>query len=89
MCAYFQECVLGFHRGSVYSFAHPHNGKSEFKAKMANNVSVKCVGVCRNVKIVVCGIKVGVDLYVLPTKGEGYPIILGRPWFIAMNPRLD
>ena len=36
--------------------------KEEFKAKMANNVSVKCVGVCRNVKIVVCGIKVGVDL---------------------------
>ena len=31
------------------------HGKTEFKAKMANNVSVKCVGVCRNVKIVVCG----------------------------------
>ena len=54
---------------------------------MANNVSVKCVGVCRNVKIVVCGIKVGVDLYVLQAKGEGYPIILGRPWLIAMNAR--
>lgn len=25
-------------------------GKSEFKAKMANNVAVKCVGVCRNAK---------------------------------------
>ena len=61
------------------------HGKTEFKAKMANNVSVKCVGVCRNVKIVVCGIKVGVDLYVFPAKGEGYPIILGRPWLIAMN----
>ena len=56
---------------------------------MANNVSVKCVGVCRNVKIGVCGIKVGVDLYVLPAKGEGYPIILGRPWLIAMNARQD
>ena len=63
--------------------------KTEFKAKMANNVSVKCVGVCRNVKIVVYGIKVGVDLYVLPAKGEGYPIILGRPWLIAMNDRQD
>ena len=61
------------------------HGKTEFKAKMANNVSVKCVGVCRNVKIVVYGIKVGVDLYVLLAKGEGYPIILGRPWLIAMN----
>ena len=65
------------------------HGKTEFKAKMANNVSVKCVGVCRNVKSVVCGIKVGVDLYVLPAKGEGYPIILGRPWLIAMNARQD
>ena len=64
------------------------HGKTEFKAKMANNVSVKCVEVCRNVKIVVFGIKVGVDLYVLPAKGEGYPIILGRPWLIAMNARL-
>ena len=54
---------------------------------MANNVLMKCVEVCRNVKIVVCGIKVGVDLYVLPAKGEGYPIILGRPWLIAMNAR--
>ena len=53
------------------------------------NVSVKCVGVCRNVKIIVCGIKVGVDMYVLPAKGEGYPIILGRPWLIAMNARQD
>ena len=63
------------------------HGKTEFKAKMTNNVSMKCVGVCRNVKIVVCGIKVGVDFYVLLAKGEGYPIILGRPWLIAMNAR--
>ena len=60
-------------------------GKSDFRAKMADNKSVKCVGVCRNVKIIVCGIKVSVDLYVLPAKGEGYPIILGRPWLISMN----
>ena len=65
------------------------HGKSQFKAKMANNVSVKCVGVCKNVKITVCGVKVAVDLYVIPAKGEGYPIILGRPWLIAMNARQD
>ena len=65
-------------------------GKSEFKAKMADNVSVKCVGVCsRRVKITVCAIKVAVDMYMLPAKGEGYPIILGRPWLIAMNARQD
>ena len=26
-----------------------------------------------------------VDLYVMATKGEGYPIILGRPWLIAVK----
>ena len=61
----------------------------KFKSKMANNVSVTCVGVCRRVKITVCAIKVIVDMYVIPAKGEGYPIILGRPWLIAMNARQD
>lgn len=64
-------------------------GKSKFKAKMTNNVSVRCVKVCRKVKITVCSTKVAVDMYVIPTKGEGYPIILGRPWLIAMNARQD
>ena len=56
---------------------------------MANNVSVKCVGVCKGVKITVLGLKVATDLYVIPARGEGYPIILGRPWLIAMNARQD
>ena len=55
---------------------------------MANNVSVKCVGVCRGVKITVCG-KVAADMYVIPAQGEGYPIIPSRPWLIAMNARQD
>ncbi|MCO5549332.1 hypothetical protein L7F22_002801 [Adiantum nelumboides] len=50
----------------------------------ADNVFVKYVGV-----VTVCGIQVGVDMYVLPARGEGYPIILGRPWLIAMNARQD
>ena len=41
-------------------------GKSEFKAKVANNILVKCVGVCRGVKITFCGIKVAADMYVIP-----------------------
>ena len=36
-----------------------------------------------------CAIKVAIDMYVIPAKGEGYPIILGRPWLIAMNARQD
>ena len=62
-------------------------GKFEYKAKLANNVSVKCVGVCRGVKVTVCGIKVVANMYVIPAQGEGYPVILGRPWLIAMNAR--
>ena len=65
------------------------SGSSDFKAKMANNVSVKCLGVINNVKISVCGVQVAVDMYVMPTKGEGDPLILGRPWLIAMNARQD
>ena len=64
-------------------------GKFEVKAKMANNVSVKCVGVCKGVKITVCGLKVATDMYVIPAKREGYPVILGRPWLIAINAMQD
>ena len=82
-----QVCVIS--EKMMHKLGLEVHDKSEFRAKMANNVSVKCVGVCKNVKVTVCGIKVGVDLYVLPAKGEGYPIILGRPWLIAMNARQD
>ena len=62
-------------------------GKYEFKAKMANNVSVKCDGVCKGIRVTVCGIRVEIDMYVIPAKGEGYPVILGRPWLTAMSAR--
>ena len=47
-------------------------GKSEFKAKMAKNVSVKCVGVYKGIRVTMCGIRVAIDMYVIPAKGEGY-----------------
>ncbi|MCO5593933.1 hypothetical protein L7F22_047952 [Adiantum nelumboides] len=68
--------------GKLFEFASPK--PLEFKAKVANNVSIKCVGV-----VTVCGIQVDVNMYGLLAKGEGYPIILGRPWLIAMNARQD
>ncbi|MCO5563279.1 hypothetical protein L7F22_016917 [Adiantum nelumboides] len=40
-------------------------------------------------KVKVCEIEVEVDVYVMPTKGEVYPIILGRPWLMAMQARQD
>ena len=64
-------------------------GKSKFKAKMANNVSIKCVGVCKGARVTMCGVKVATDMYVIPTQGEGYLVILGWPWLIAMNARQD
>ena len=82
-----QVCVMS--EKTMHHLGLEVHGKSEFKAKMANNVSVKCVGVCRGNKFIVCGIKVAVDMYVIPAKGEGYPIILGRPWLIAMNATQD
>lgn len=43
------------------------------------------MGIIKNLRIKVCDIEVEVDMYVIQRKGEVYPIILGRPWIIAMN----
>ena len=56
---------------------------------MASNVSLKCVEVCKGIRVIVCGVKVATNMYVIPTRGKGYPVILGRPWLIAMNARQD
>ena len=56
---------------------------------MANNAIVKCLGVIHDVKVKICGKEVANDMYVMPSKGEGYPIILGRPWLIAMQAKQD
>ena len=71
----------------MHHFGLEVQGKFEFKAKMANNVLVKCVGVCKGIRVTVCGIRVATDMFVILVKGEGYPIILGRPWLIAMSAR--
>ena len=80
-------CVMS--EKMMHSLGLEVQGKSKFKAKMANNVSIKCVGVYKVVKITVCGIKVAENMYVISTQGEGYPIILSRPWLIAMNARQE
>ena len=72
-----QVCVMS--EKIMHHLGLEMHGKLEFKAKMANNVSVKCVGICKGIKVTVCGIKVAVDMYVIPAKGEGYPVILERP----------
>ena len=35
------------------------------------------------------GTEVMVDVFVMPTKGEGYSMILGRPWLMAMKAKQD
>ncbi|MCO5556861.1 hypothetical protein L7F22_010415 [Adiantum nelumboides] len=74
-----QVCVIS--KKMMHKLRLEVSGPSGFKG---NDVSVKYVGV-----VTVCGIQFGVDMYVLPARGEGYPIILGRPWLIAMNVRQD
>ena len=58
---------------------------SQFRVTLENNASIKCLGVIKDLKVKVCDIEVEVDMYVIRSKGEGYPIILGRPWLIGMN----
>ena len=65
------------------------SGPSTFRAKLVNNVTVKCLGVINDVKIKVCEIEVAIDTYVLPSKGENYPIILKRPWLMSMQATQD
>ncbi|MCO5551814.1 hypothetical protein L7F22_005317 [Adiantum nelumboides] len=74
-----QMCVIG--EKMMHKLRLEVRGPFGFKG---NDGSVKYVGV-----VTVCGIQFGVDMYVLPARGEGYPIILGRPWLIAMNARQD
>ena len=62
---------------------------SNFRVNMANNVSVTCVGVVKVLKVLVFGITAKVDAYVMPVNGEGYPLILERPWLIGIGVRQD
>ena len=59
------------------------------KTKMANNTNVDCVGVIKALKVKTLGTEVIVDIFVMPTKGEGYFMILGRPWLMAMKAKQD
>ncbi|MCO5590696.1 hypothetical protein L7F22_044671 [Adiantum nelumboides] len=74
-----QMCVIS--EKMMHKLRLEVRGPSGFEG---NDVSVKYVGV-----VTVCGIQFGVDMYVLPARGEGYPIIVGRPWLKATSARQD
>ena len=82
-----QVCVMS--EKVMHSLGLEVSDGSEFSAKMANNKRAKFLGIIENVKVTVLGTQVQVDMYVLPIQGEGYPIILGRPWLIAMRAYQD
>ncbi|MCO5612308.1 hypothetical protein L7F22_066573 [Adiantum nelumboides] len=58
---------------------------SDCHTKLANNSKVKCLGIIKDVHITVLDVSAKVDFYVMPSKGEGYPLILGRPWLMEVN----
>ena len=65
------------------------DGPAPCKTRMANNTNVHCVGVINALKVKTLGTKVMVDDFVMPTKVEGYPMILARPWLVAMKAKQD
>ncbi|MCO5607837.1 hypothetical protein L7F22_062038 [Adiantum nelumboides] len=58
---------------------------SDCHAKLVNNSKVKCLGIIKDVLITVLDVSAKVDFYVMPSKGEGYPLILERPWLMEVN----
>ncbi|MCO5570971.1 hypothetical protein L7F22_024701 [Adiantum nelumboides] len=53
--------------------------------KLANNSQVKCLGIIKDVHITILDVSAKVDFYVMPSKGESYPFILGKPWLMEVN----
>ncbi|MCO5570538.1 hypothetical protein L7F22_024261 [Adiantum nelumboides] len=77
MCVIFERTI---HRLRL-SIIEP----SDCHAKLANNSKVKCLGIIKDVHITVLDVSAKVDFYVMPSKGEGYPLIVGRPWLMEVN----
>ena len=59
------------------------------QVKMAENSKAKCLGMVRGLKVNALGVKQDIDFYVMSSKGNGYPIILGRPWLMKMRAKQD
>ncbi|MCO5587328.1 hypothetical protein L7F22_041277 [Adiantum nelumboides] len=61
----------------------------EVRVKMADNSKAKCLGMVRDVRVDALGVKQELDFYIMSFKGNGYPLILGRPWLIKMGVKQD
>ena len=56
---------------------------------MANNSKARCLGIVKNVCVEAFGIKKDVEFYVMSTKGNGFPFIIGRLWLMRMQALQD
>ena len=57
--------------------------------KMDDNSRAKCLGMIWSVKVDALGVSQEIDFYIMSSKGNGYPLILGRPWLIKMQAKQD
>ena len=60
-------------------------GKSMFSVRMANSTRVKCLDFIHDLEMNLLGQKSIIDMHVMPARLGAYPIILMRPWLIAMR----
>ncbi|MCO5557604.1 hypothetical protein L7F22_011170 [Adiantum nelumboides] len=61
----------------------------EVRVKMTDNSKAKCLGMVRDVRVDALWVKQELDFYIMSSKGNGYPLILGRPWLIKMGAKQD
>ena len=53
--------------------------------RLANHRKVSCARIIKNIHVMILGIACLVDFYVIPAGDQAYPIILGRPWLMAIH----
>ena len=78
-----QVCVIT--KDTMHQLGLDITGKSMFSVRMANSTRVKCLGVIHELEMNVLGQKAIMDIHVMPARLGAYPIILGRPWLVAMR----
>ena len=55
---------------------------------MANHKSTKCLGISQAIKVSLMG-NCTIYFFVIKAKEEAHPIILGRPWLMAIHAQQD
>ena len=61
----------------------------ELGVKIADNSKVSCLRMIQSVKVDALGVSQEIDFYIMSSKGNGYPLILGHPWLIKMQAKQD